>query len=142
MRKIQTLFFSLLAMTLVFSSCGKYNEGPFISLKSKEKRIATSWKLDKMIVDGKDKKLKEDLLIQEDIITMAKDGAFTFKTTNIIGGISEGKGKWEFIQDDTKIKLAIDGGSTTDLTILKLSSKEFWFTYKEGTSVIEQRRKK
>ena len=42
------LIFSLLAILFIFVSCGKY-EKPFISFKSPEKRISTSWKQEKFI---------------------------------------------------------------------------------------------
>ena len=42
------LIFSLLIFLFIIVSCGKY-EKPFISFKSPEKRISTSWKQEKFI---------------------------------------------------------------------------------------------
>jgi hypothetical protein len=48
MAKINQLFiFSLLSLILL-SSCGKYEEGPSISLTSKENRLARKWELTKV----------------------------------------------------------------------------------------------
>jgi hypothetical protein len=44
----------LVLIVLVTYSCKKYDEGPLISLRSKEKRMSGEWDIQKFIVDGYD----------------------------------------------------------------------------------------
>lgn len=48
-----TIIYLLLALFAI-SGCKKYDEGPAISLRSKEKRLCQEWKLDKYLVNGED----------------------------------------------------------------------------------------
>lgn len=44
----------LVLILLVLTGCKKYEEGPAISLRSKEARLCQEWKLDKYLVNGED----------------------------------------------------------------------------------------
>lgn len=45
------LLFSLILLTL-FTSCGKYEEGPNFSLRTKKNRLRSDWKLNKLYING------------------------------------------------------------------------------------------
>ena len=51
--KRSSLLFTAFAM-LFLVSCGKYEDGPDFTLRSKTARIAGSWTLEKYMVDGVD----------------------------------------------------------------------------------------
>ena len=59
------LFLALFAI----SGCKKYDEGPAISLRSKEKRLCQEWKLDSYLVNGEDFNYFE-----EQVWTIEKNG--------------------------------------------------------------------
>ena len=44
----------LFLFILLFTSCKKYDEGPWISFNSKDKRLIGTWELEKFIVNGYD----------------------------------------------------------------------------------------
>ena len=48
--KIAVFFLSLISIIMFFSAC-KYEEGPFISLRSKEKRLIGLWELNELKID-------------------------------------------------------------------------------------------
>ncbi len=52
MKNTQAMIFCLLIINLW--SCKKYEEGPFLSLRSAEKRIVGEWQIDSYTVDGAD----------------------------------------------------------------------------------------
>lgn len=52
-KSIIILFISTLLMSFL-GSCKKYDEGPWISLRSKEKRMSGEWEVQKFLVNGYD----------------------------------------------------------------------------------------
>lgn len=42
----------VLSVVIAFSSCGKYDEGPVISLRSPEKRLIGLWEFSSVLIDG------------------------------------------------------------------------------------------
>jgi len=53
MKKI-VLLISVLIITLTLGSCKKYDEGPLISLRSKEKRMNGKWEVQLFLINGYD----------------------------------------------------------------------------------------
>ncbi|MFH2143667.1 MAG: hypothetical protein ABIJ97_14680 [Bacteroidota bacterium] len=53
MQKI-TISVLILSVILILTSCGKYEEGPTISFRSRQKRIEGLWKVEKFMVAGID----------------------------------------------------------------------------------------
>jgi hypothetical protein len=43
---------ALLAIAITFGSCGKYEDGPNISLRTKKARVAGNWKVVKVTING------------------------------------------------------------------------------------------
>lgn len=128
-------------IALVFTSCGKYEEGPSISLASKKGRVANEWIVEKQIVDGEDEELSG--YEQYYIYALEKDGTGKMKVeahTATYGGVdvpvaaSETNLEWEF--DDSKEQLRTrmenEDGTFDDWdeddwsTIIKLKSNEMW----------------
>lgn len=124
------LSFSLvLSMIVGISSCGKYEEGPAISLRSKKARVANEWKVDKATdEDGND--VTENF--ESTTFTYEKDGSFK-TTTSFLGATFSLEGEWSFTDNKEGIQTTYSydfgGGSqtvTTTATILKLKEKEMW----------------
>lgn len=114
----------LLVVGLGLASCGKYEEGPGFSLRSKKARVANEWKV------GYAYDREEQVEITTDFSgetwAFTKDGEF-FEKEN---GELDKAGTWEFISDKEEIALIF----TNDIdkyTILKLKENEMWLLDKE-----------
>jgi len=54
MKKLSGILLFALILALVLPSCGKYEEGPSISLRSKTSRIVNEWVVEKYYENGVD----------------------------------------------------------------------------------------
>jgi len=126
MKKIKL---ALVAMTLVMLwSCGKYEEGPAFSLRSKKSRIAGTWVYDKVLQDGVDVTAQSTSGNTYEL-TMEKDGtyktvfSYTFLGQTISG---EDSGTWEFGDNETIDVKSTTSNTTTTSTITRLTNSEYW----------------
>jgi hypothetical protein len=121
---MKSKFFTLaMAALLALSvqSCGKYEEGPGLSLRSKKARVAGTWKQSKLIYNGQDIPLDAD--DKDDEMILDKDGGVEM----VDPGNSTEKGTWSFGSDKETIKFVYGSGSstsTTEFTIIRLANKE------------------
>lgn len=129
---MKKILLPLLVLTLVLGSCKKYEEGPGFSLRSKNARVAGDWKLEKSIYNGQDEPLDAD--DKDDVWKFDKDGTFEFQDP----GTSTEKGTWAFDNKKEKITLTFDGSSfALVVEVIRLTNKEFWFKFIDGTDVQE-----
>jgi hypothetical protein len=120
MKRVKLLFVALFVATIALTSCGKYEEGPSISLRSKKARITGEWKMVKQMYNGTEVALSAEE--KNVVLDIQKDGKFLVKTT----GFSF-EGTWEFSSDKKKFitKQTFGGQTSTDeSTILRLTNKE------------------
>lgn len=120
MKRVKLLFVALFVATIALTSCGKYEEGPSISLRSKTSRITGEWKMVKQMYNGTEVALSNEE--KNWIFDIQKDGKFMMKTS--YGNMD---GTWEFSSDKEKliIKQTILGQTTTqESTIMRLTNKE------------------
>ncbi len=165
MKKIRLsgLFLALVMVmsTMTFQSCGKYEEGPAFSLRSKKSRLVNKWKVEKMYENGKE----ITLTTEEQAILNATTYEFTSDNKFIIHSeitqeqygetyttVSDITYDWDFNSDKTKILLTNGrykttvtyGGqtqtidepledSTDEMTILKLKNDELKLKSKEDS---------
>lgn len=132
MKKLSIILTIVVATAMIFSSCGKYEEGPAVSLLTKKARITGSWTISETTIGG---------VVQDDqgwvsTITMEKDGTGTYAFTGEYGGMTistTSNLEWEF--DDTKeslrIRVADEDGVFYDndweeSEIIKLTNSECW----------------
>jgi hypothetical protein len=110
---------------LQFASCGKYEEGPGFSLRSKTGRLAGEWTIEKMTVDGQDITAFAAALITNTEFT--KDGDYTVTGMDLFSSepFTE-KSKWAFSDDNSKVELTFEDGSKSSIEILRLTNSEFW----------------
>lgn len=119
-----TLKFSLaaiIAASAFFSSCGKYEEGPKISLASKKSRIARTWTFEKWIDGATGTEVA--CTSSCDVIELKKDGTYSYNGTAVSGST------WAFSSDKEKLEFTttVFGTTTTSSEIiLRLTSKELW----------------
>jgi hypothetical protein len=98
------------------SSCGKYDDGPEFSLRTKKARLTGEWQVVKVAGETPDGELTFEF---------EKNGDFTAKYK--YSGYSQNiTGDWEW--DNKKEGVTITIGSTSeDWEIKRLTNKEFWF---------------
>lgn len=117
----------LLLISLTFSSCGKYEDGPMFTVRTAKARLCQTWKPAKYI-DGSSGS-ETSAGANDPTVTYAKDGEC--KITSQIGTAT---GTWEFTSDKTGI-LTNFSGITNTVTILRLTMKELWVKDSDGDKV-------
>jgi len=134
---MRNLILAFMGIALIFSACGKYEEGPSFSLASKKARVAGEWVVDKVIVDGTEQTL--DDVTKSMVSTLEKDGTGSMSMT-ILGVTVTTELEWKFNDDKTKLLTRTKNATTGEWSewdegseILKLKSKEIWLKDVETT---------
>ncbi|HHZ65212.1 MAG TPA: hypothetical protein EYM84_09775 [Flavobacteriales bacterium] len=113
----------ILLITLIFTatSCGKYEDGPSFSLKSKKARITNKWKPVKVYFNGDEQPILDD---GDSFIEISKNSDYRYFYQNryLTWDYS---GEWKFYDSKKKIIVTLDASIDT-LTILRLTKDEFW----------------
>lgn len=115
--------FTLICLTLIFSSCKKYEEGPGISLRTKKARVVGEWKMEKLFINDEDTPLTPD---EKNIKWIfKKDGNYEYQaaTYNEIG-------TWSFdIKRELIFLTDTEFGYSTSCKIRRLTNNEMWFVF-------------
>ena len=120
MKKTQkTLFFAATLMTVLnFASCGKYDDGPGFSLRSKTARLTGEWEVVRI---GTQNFPSQGYSLE---FEFEKKG--DFKYTYSYGTYSYSyAGDWEFSGDKEDLELTFDG-TVEIFEIKRLTNKELW----------------
>jgi transposase len=119
----------LVACTLLLiASCGKYEEGPSLSLRSKTARVSNTWKVEQYLYNGSDQTSNFNSLLPNYRETYDKDGNYSFTYDG-----NSGSGRWEFQNDKLEIKRSgVSSQPSETLVILRLKEKEFWYYILNG----------
>ncbi|MEN9333933.1 MAG: hypothetical protein RLY35_1113 [Bacteroidota bacterium] len=130
--------FILGAGLMLMASCGKFEEGPGFTLRSKKARLSGNWKLKEITVNGSTSYNGQPLLdaSYEMLFDFTKDGKFTFteKYLNSATNYSN-NGTWEF-KDDSLITKSLGDDNIEDregLHIVRLTNSEFWIDETDST---------
>ncbi|MDI3544711.1 MAG: hypothetical protein PWQ43_133 [Rikenellaceae bacterium] len=128
------------ALMLIFTSC-KYEEGPAVSLRSKEERLCNEWKIDKKLTNGVENTLTEAEL--QTIVEFKKGGEYSI-TVPILGVYVVFSGTWEFYDNKEKIIITYEANvlgtnvmQKDTSKILRLMEKELWLEGKDSTDIVE-----
>lgn len=118
MNYIKAFISATILFTTVFTifSCKKYEEGPSLSLRSKDARIANQWKISFSKDLGDGSITTHDHI--GDVWEFTKEGAF------IKNGVQ--KGTWELSSSKEQIIITKLDGSLDNFIILKLKENEMW----------------
>lgn len=141
MKAVIKLSFILALFSFVATSCGKYEEGPKISLASKNARLINTWKIDEVFKNGAAQTVTADE--KDDYYEVKKDGVLS--VTFVSSGYTMTyAGTWEFTADNANLRLAYTGSllgipftSDEEYTILRLTSDELWLEQVEGSNTFE-----
>ena len=141
MKSMSKILVAVIAIAFVAVSCGKYEEGPKISLASKEGRIINVWSLDAQFENGVEQTLTaED---KDDYIEFMKDGkaviswVYGGSTTDIDATWELSDDKEQLIMYMTYEMLGTTYTDTTESTILRLKSNEMWLEQVDGSDKSE-----
>ena len=116
------------ATILSFTGCGKYEDGPSLSLKTKKGRITNQWKLTAELYNG-----TPQSLISNEVIDIKKDDTFV-----ITWGSSSETGTWAFSSDKESVTFTPNNSSSANTyKILRLKSNELWLQEIYGSSTYE-----
>lgn len=124
----------LIGLVVVHSACGKYDDGPNVSLLTKKQRLQRQWDLDEYMNDS-GSTLKDN---SSAFWELEKDGDAEF--TDDDG--TKSQGKWEL--DDEKERLIVTAeypfvGTVVlgNFKIKRLTKKELWL-YDETDKITEK----
>ncbi|WP_306639859.1 lipocalin family protein [Sanyastnella coralliicola] len=131
---VRTITLMSLAAAFALTSCGKYEDGPGISLRSKKARLVGEWQLEELEIEGTDYtadvnrwewEFKDD---EEFRYSLQIEGFDTYAP----------QGEWSFSNNKEEVELTFDDGDRVDLEIKRLTNSELWFefteTYDDGST--------
>lgn len=115
------------------TSCSKYEDGPVVSLVSRENRISNTWQYESATKDGNDILSDTTIIFTGSRLDFNKNGTLLWNWNN--GAIG---GAWTFQSNDEEVKLSFPAPMGDKVwTILKLKQDQFWVKYIEDGSTYE-----
>lgn len=122
------------AVVFNFSSCGKYEDGPSFTLKSKTARLVGEWEVDE--IDGES--TGSDFTIE---MEFEKDNDVTVTFEYSYYGYTydySNKGEWEWADNKEVVEVTFDGDDPLEFEVKRLTSDEFWFEYENEEWKLEK----
>ena len=133
MKKLSILFAAVAVVLL--ASCGKYEEGPGFSLRSKTSRLAGTWTVTEAFQGSTN--ITGDITNGGTVeVTFDKDGAYTYTYDFVVFGIPASgtvTGTWAFSDDKTSIEISNGGSQVESSKILRLTNSELWLEESDGS---------
>lgn len=118
-----SLTIALAALFLI--GCGKYEEGPSISLRAKKTRLVGDWKINSAELGGVNVTLFYPIFDVE----FSEDGAYK-ERISVLGFTDEViEGTWRFNDGKASIRLDYEDGRTSQVEIKRLTTKELWVEF-------------
>jgi hypothetical protein len=118
----------LSAGMLVLASCGRYEEGPGFTLRSKKGRLAGDWKVTEITENGSTTVNGEPTLPSGYSFDMSfeKDGNFSFSQQYPGETADNEKGTWELKDDSLVLVYPNDNNYRESLRIVRMTNSELW----------------
>ncbi|NPD44846.1 MULTISPECIES: hypothetical protein [unclassified Lentimicrobium] len=119
---------SLISILLILTigACKKYDEGPAISLRSKEKRLCQTWKSKEMYRNGEVEEVSNKSLYMK----LEKDGSYLITATynnsdgSVVTNDYTSEWRWANNKEDIEIRSFLDINSWDTYHIKQLKYKE------------------
>lgn len=130
--KYKAFIFLLFIFVISLVSCNKYEDGPVLSLKSPEKRIAGDYIVEQYLINGEVISLADQGITSYRVVYNSDGTGKSYITVN--SSVQETEFQWELDQDKEKIRERSLGYNNEWSTwsnykqILRLTSDEFWIT--------------
>jgi hypothetical protein len=118
MKKVRIISVALIVLLIAgaMPSCKKYEEGPLLSLRSKDSRLVNKWKFDKYIVNNTD---YTPSILEGSYIEFSENGDFAMDVYPVEGASTEDTitvtGTWEFASGKTSLDIN-----------MKYTYEDFW----------------
>ena len=129
MRRLIAVLLVVILSVATFESCGRYENGPEISLRSAKSRIVGEWHLADLLVNDKREQTLFDMESSSDL-TFNDDGTYLYNKVQSVKFPQELVGEWSFGEDKTELLLiqrdSINGDSERMYKITRLSKDELW----------------
>ena len=129
MRKFAIILLVVLAISVAFESCGRYENGPAFSLRSARARVVGEWILTDLLVNDK----HEQTLFDKEsssVLELNDDGTYSYDMMLDAKSPNEMVGQWLFGEDKTELILnqfdTINGNSEHSYKIIRLTKAEMW----------------
>jgi len=119
-RNVLLMFSVIVSLMFILPSCGKYEEGPDFSLRTKKQRLVGKWKTDNYINDQGSSNAEDNNTYE-----------FTSENTYVFeGAFGTINGTWDFSDDKSSVvttySLPILGEQEVEFKILRLTNSELW----------------
>jgi uncharacterized lipoprotein NlpE involved in copper resistance len=126
MKKLSILFTAFAVIML--ASCGKYEDGPGFSLRSKTARLAGTWTVTEAFQGTVDitTSLTNGGTVEA---TFDKDGSYIYTYNFVILGFpttGSVNGTWAFSSDKSALEVTDGSGQMDSSKILRLTNNELW----------------
>ncbi|MDD3876755.1 MAG: hypothetical protein PHT69_09045 [Bacteroidales bacterium] len=131
-KKVLSGFFIVSLVAVIFSSCGKYEDGPSFSLSTKKNRVVNTWKIEKIFVNDVDRTSLFQAFIDSYKVELTSDDKVVETLTSILG-TQTNNGTWEFSSGKESIITTISGNKIS-YRILRLMSDEMWLEEMDGNN--------
>jgi hypothetical protein len=134
--------FAFLLWALAASACVKYEDGPWMSLRSKTARVANTWDADFVFRNQLDETIDYELYQ----LDFTKEGRLTWRIQPRGGTLAEIGAAWELASVNEQIKITFDAkdpltGETRLLyaDIRRLKENEMWLYFLQNGDYYELR---
>jgi hypothetical protein len=138
MKRFAIILTIVAAAAMIFSACGKYEEGPSFSLLSKTSRVVGTWTITEITVDGEVQDLDGTVMKS----TMEKDGTGSMSVT-WSGFTFTSDLEWEFDEAKENLRTRTKDADETEFgewdssEILRLTNSECWLKTVETVASVD-----
>ena len=115
---------------LSFNACKKYEEGPFLSLRSKTVRLSNEWMLNTYVYNDLDKTADLKSKNQLYILAITKEGKYK---KYVPGDKNVVEGNWLFSDNNKNVVFYLPNNKSETFAILKLKEKDLRLIKYSGT---------
>jgi hypothetical protein len=133
MKKLSILFAAVAVVLL--ASCGKYDNGPGFSLRSKKSRVVGEWTIESAAQAGVD--ITSSVTFGGTVNEkFDKDGVYTYTYDyTVLGQHINGSatGTWALSDDKSTLDVTNGSGNVSSSKILRLTNKEMWLEESDGS---------
>jgi hypothetical protein len=133
----------ILSLSLIFiaSSCKKYEDGPFISIRSKTERIANIWVIGKAFDNGRDVTNNYDQYELDLNNDQSASLTSNYSSGDVIFSFTT-NGVWTFENNKNDLRLDFeDNDADREYEILRLKENELWLKEKGGARELQLKSK-
>ena len=127
MKNLKISLLIALLVAIILPSCGKYEEGPAISFRSKKSRLVNEWKIDEWYSAGINITQTQLDTKPGFVLKITEDGKW-IESYTVGSGTNTTEKTWEFSSDKKNVNVSI-GGTSLSYEILKLKQDELWLKF-------------